>query len=162
MRGKLSGRRCRFPQATYRAYRRKIALSTKDVMEWVCALCQTGKLGSKEKSDGKMPLDFSFTEEQELFRKTIREFMAKNIAPKKKELLQARVMTPELHKAFTGMGLYGLLLPAEYGGSNSDYVTFLIAVEELTAWRPNSGYRLTSLVQRLLRTPDFRIREYST
>jgi acyl-CoA dehydrogenase len=79
-----------------------------------------------------MPLDFSFTEEQELFRKTIREFMAKNITPKKKELLQARVMTAELHKAFTGMGLYGLLLPEEYGGSNSDYVTFLIAVEELT------------------------------
>jgi acyl-CoA dehydrogenase len=83
-----------------------------------------------------MPLDFTFTEEQELFRKTIREFMAKNITPKKKELLQARVMTPELHKAFTSMGLYGLMLPEEYGGSNSDYVTFLIAVEELTRGDP--------------------------
>ena len=86
-----------------------------------------------------MPLDFTFTEEQELFRKTVREFMAKNVAPKGKELLQARMITPEIHKALTGMGLYGLMLPEEYGGSNSDYVTFIVAVEELTRGDP-SGF----------------------
>ena len=79
-----------------------------------------------------MPLDFTFTEEQELFRKSIRELMAKAVAPRVKELNQARVLIPEVHKALRDAGLFGLLLPAEYGGSNADYVTFIIAVEEMT------------------------------
>ncbi len=79
-----------------------------------------------------MPLEFTFTEEQELFRKSIRELMSKAVAPRAKELTQARVLTPEVHKALTSAGLFGLLLPSEYGGSSSDYVTFIIAVEEMT------------------------------
>jgi len=83
-----------------------------------------------------MPLEFTFTEEQELFRRTVRELMAKQVAPRKKELLQARVLTPEVHKALTQAGLSGLLIPTEYGGSASDYVTFIVAVEELTRGDP--------------------------
>jgi acyl-CoA dehydrogenase len=83
-----------------------------------------------------MPLEFTFTEEQELFRRTIRELMAKTVAPRAKELLQARGLTPEVHKALTGAGLFGLLVPAEYGGSDSDYVTFTIAVEEMARGDP--------------------------
>jgi acyl-CoA dehydrogenase len=79
-----------------------------------------------------MPLEFTFTEEQELFRRTIRELMAKAVVPRKKELLAARVLTPEVHKALTEAGLFGLLIPTEYGGSASDYVTFIIAVEEMS------------------------------
>jgi acyl-CoA dehydrogenase len=79
-----------------------------------------------------MPLEFTFTEEQELFRRTVRELMAKQVAPRKKELLEARILTPEVHKALTQAGLSGLLIPTEYGGSASDYVTFIVAVEELT------------------------------
>ncbi len=83
-----------------------------------------------------MPLDFTFTEEQELFRKTLRELMTKAVAPKAKELRDARVLVPDVHKALTQLGLYGLLIPQEYGGSNSDYVTFTVAVEELTRGDP--------------------------
>jgi acyl-CoA dehydrogenase len=79
-----------------------------------------------------MPLEFTFTEEQELFRRTVRELMAKQVAPRKKELLEARMCTPDVHKALAGAGLSGLLIPTEYGGSGSDYVTFIVAVEELT------------------------------
>jgi acyl-CoA dehydrogenase len=83
-----------------------------------------------------MPLEFTFTEEQELFRRTIRELMAKQVATRKKELLEARMCTPDVHKALTAAGLPGLLIPAEYGGSGSDYVTFILAVEELTRGDP--------------------------
>jgi acyl-CoA dehydrogenase len=41
------------------------------------------------------------------------------------------MITPEVHKALTSQGMLGLLLPKEFGGSESDYVTFTIAVEEL-------------------------------
>ena len=83
-----------------------------------------------------MPLDFAFTEEQELFRRTLKEYFAKHITPKAKEIQKARMITPEVHKAMTSQGIFGLLLPKEYGGSESDYVTFNIAVEELTKSDP--------------------------
>ena len=79
-----------------------------------------------------MPIDFAFTEEQELFRKSIRELVAKSMVPRSKELMQARSMVPEVHKALTAAGFFGLLVPTEFGGSGADYVTFTIAVEELT------------------------------
>jgi acyl-CoA dehydrogenase len=78
-----------------------------------------------------MPLDFDFTEEQELFRRTIKENYAKTIAPKTKEMTKARIITPDVHKVLTSEGFFGLLLPKEFGGSEADYVTFTIAVEEL-------------------------------
>ena len=83
-----------------------------------------------------MPIDFTFTEEQDLFRKSLRELMAKAVAPRAKELTQARVLTPEVHKALKDAGIFGLLLPTEYGGSNGDYLTFIIGVEEMTKGDP--------------------------
>jgi len=83
-----------------------------------------------------MPLDFNFTEEQELFRRSVRELMAKAVTPRAKDLIQARALTPEVHKALTDAGLFGLLLPAEYGGSGADYVTFIVAVEEMMLGDP--------------------------
>jgi len=83
-----------------------------------------------------MPIDFNFTEEQELFRRTLKDYYAKNLTPKAKEIMKARMITPDVHKAVVGQGLFGLLLPKEFGGSESDYVTFTIAVEELTKADP--------------------------
>jgi acyl-CoA dehydrogenase len=79
-----------------------------------------------------LPLDFNFTEEQELFRRTLKDYFAKVLTPKSKEIAEARMITPEVHKAMTNQGLLGLLLPKEFGGSESDYVTFTIAAEELS------------------------------
>jgi len=83
-----------------------------------------------------MPIDFNFTEEQELFRRTLKDYFAKNLTPKAKEILKTRMITPDVHKSLTSQGLPGLLLPKEFGGSESDYVTFTIAVEELTKADP--------------------------
>jgi acyl-CoA dehydrogenase len=79
-----------------------------------------------------LPVDFNFTEEQELFRRTLKDYFAKILTPRAKELRKERMITPEVHKAMTSQGLFGLLLPKEWGGSDADYVTFTIAVEELT------------------------------
>jgi acyl-CoA dehydrogenase len=62
--------------------------------------------------------------------------MAKAVAPKAKELNQARALTSDVHKALKDAGIFGLLLPTEYGGSNGDYVTFIIGVEEMTKGDP--------------------------
>lgn len=83
-----------------------------------------------------MPIDFNFTEEQELFRRTLKDYYAKTLTPKAKEIMKERMITPDVHKAVTSQGMFGLLLPKEFGGSESDYVTFVIAVEELTKADP--------------------------
>jgi len=79
----------------------------------------------------EMSVNFSFTEEQELFRRTIKETFAKNVSIKARDLTKAKIITPDVHKALTSAGFFGLLLPREFGGSEADYVTFSIAVEEL-------------------------------
>ena len=86
-----------------------------------------------------MPLDFTFTEEQEIFGKTFREYLAKNVVPRSKEMLEARMLTPEVHRALVDFGFPGLLLSEEWGGANADFITFTIAVEEL-ARADQSGF----------------------
>jgi acyl-CoA dehydrogenase len=83
-----------------------------------------------------MPVEFTFTEEQDLFRRTIQELMTKSVASNAKELMHTRALIPEVHRAVTDAGLFGILIPTEYGGSNSDFVTFIIAVEEITRGDP--------------------------
>ncbi len=77
-------------------------------------------------------IDFSFTEEQELFREAIREWLSKNLSL---EQVRENDTKHELPKSFIkGMGDMGLLLltlPEEDGGSDADWVTATIAAEEM-------------------------------
>jgi long-chain-acyl-CoA dehydrogenase len=78
-----------------------------------------------------MTTDPLFTEEHELFRKTVRHFVETEVAPHHKRWEEAGVVDRELwHKA----GAAGLLLtniPAEYGGGGGDFVTSAILIEEM-------------------------------
>ena len=77
-------------------------------------------------------LDFSFTEEQDLFREAIREWLSKELTL---EQVRANDTNHEIPLDFIkGMGDLGLLLltlPEEDGGSNADWITASIAAEEL-------------------------------
>ena len=77
-------------------------------------------------------IDFSFTEEQDLFREAIREWLSKNLSL---EQVRENDTKHELPKSFIkGMGDMGLLLltlPEEDGGSDADWVTATIAAEEM-------------------------------
>ena len=86
-----------------------------------------------------MPLDFTFTEEQLMFRQALKEYLAKNVTPKSKEMLEARMITPDVHKALLDYGIFSMLIPEQYGGSETDLVTFTLMVEEL-ARADRSGF----------------------
>jgi cyclohexanecarboxyl-CoA dehydrogenase len=77
-------------------------------------------------------LDFTFSEEQEMFRRQVADFCQKEIAPGVKERLQTREFPIELRKKMASIGLCGLNIPEEYGGMLSDMVTFGIATEEIS------------------------------
>ncbi len=76
-------------------------------------------------------MDFSWTEEQNIWRKTVRDFAQKNIKPKVSEIDNNKKI-PE--KIIKDMGKLGLLAPTvskEYGGADLDWTMTCIAAEEL-------------------------------
>ena len=78
-----------------------------------------------------MPLNFDFSEEQELFRRTVRDFAKKEIAPKISEYERRREWPWELYKKMGKMGLLGLRFPREFGGQEADAVTMGVLTEEM-------------------------------
>ncbi len=76
-------------------------------------------------------IDFSLTEEQELFRKTLREFAAREIAPLAEACDRRGEYPRHLFRQLGELGYLGVAFPAEYGGSGGDAVTFTILAEEL-------------------------------
>ncbi len=78
-----------------------------------------------------MPLDFDFSGEQELFRRTVREFAKKEIAPNIREAEKKGEFPWELYRKMGKAGLLGLRFPKEYDGQEADAVTMGILVEEV-------------------------------
>jgi len=76
-------------------------------------------------------MDFDLTEEQQEFRRAVREFAEDVIAPRAEEMDRLEELPMDIVKQMGQMGLFGLPFPEEYGGQGADFLTFCIAVEEL-------------------------------
>jgi alkylation response protein AidB-like acyl-CoA dehydrogenase len=76
-------------------------------------------------------VDFDLTEEQQEFRKAVREFAEEVVAPRAEEFNRTEEFPLDVVKQMGQMGLFGLPFPEEYGGQGADFLTFCIAVEEL-------------------------------
>jgi acyl-CoA dehydrogenase len=76
-------------------------------------------------------VDFSFSPEQELFRKTVREFCHKEITPHSREMERQARMPDSIIRGLAKMGLFGLSVPREFGGSDADAISAGIAGEEI-------------------------------
>ncbi len=77
------------------------------------------------------PLAFLFNEEHEMVRRLARDFAAKEIAPKIKELDRQQRFDPELLPKMAAQGFLGICIPARYGGAGMDYISLGIVSEEL-------------------------------
>jgi short-chain 2-methylacyl-CoA dehydrogenase len=86
-------------------------------------------------------MDFDLTEEQEEFRRAVREFAEEVIAPRAEEMDRLEEFPSDIVKQMGQMGLFGLPFPEEYGGQGADFLTFCIAVEELA--RVDSSMAIT-------------------
>src|ERR671930_2691886 len=76
-------------------------------------------------------MDFRFTEEQEAFRETIRDFIKRECPPDLDRRLDDEGRYPfELIPKVKDAGLLGLPFPEEYGGTGGDVFDFVIAAEE--------------------------------
>ncbi len=76
-------------------------------------------------------MDFAFTDEQQMFRRMVREFAVNEIAPRAEQIDVSDEFPADLFRRMGEVGLLGLPFPPEYGGSGADYHTMVIALEEI-------------------------------
>ncbi len=76
-------------------------------------------------------IDFGLTDEQRILRHTVREFAEKVIHPAAGDLDEREEFSVEITRKMAQMGLFGIYVEEEYGGSGMDYLSYCIAVEEL-------------------------------
>ncbi|MDA0753709.1 MAG: acyl-CoA dehydrogenase family protein [Candidatus Marinimicrobia bacterium] len=85
-------------------------------------------------------MNFNLSEDQKFFRETIRSFVDKEIRPVVSELEKSGTYPDEIVKKMKDMGLFGILIPEEYGGQNIDMVSMAILFEELSrGWMGIAG-----------------------
>ncbi len=76
-------------------------------------------------------MDFAFTPEHEMVRKTVREFAAREILPYIKENDRNQIFDRSLLGKMADAGLLGISVPVRYGGAGFDYISLGIVAEEL-------------------------------
>lgn len=77
-------------------------------------------------------MNFDLTPEQELLRKTVREFAEQEIAPRCFELNKTEQFDVELTHKMGELGLFGIFVSPDYDGQGMDYLSYVIAVEEVS------------------------------
>jgi alkylation response protein AidB-like acyl-CoA dehydrogenase len=77
-------------------------------------------------------VNYDLSDEQELLRRTVREFAETRVAPVAEELDREERFPYELVAELAELGLMGIPIPEEYGGAGADTVSYAIAIEELT------------------------------
>jgi len=86
-------------------------------------------------------LDFRLSEEQELLKKTVRDFAEAEIGPHAREWDDKQEFPREVFTQLGQLGLMGVVWPAEYGGSGMSTVDYAIVMEELS--RVDAGVALS-------------------
>ena len=76
-------------------------------------------------------MNFGLSEEQKILRESIRKFAEKEITPVIDELDEKEEFSLDILRKMAEMGLLGIFVPESYGGTNMDYLSYIIAVEEL-------------------------------
>lgn len=77
-------------------------------------------------------MNFQLTQEQEDIRTMVRDFAAKSVAPTAAERDEKEHFPRDIFDQMGQLGILGLPYPEAYGGAGSDYVSYAIAVEELS------------------------------
>ncbi|MFC0416590.1 acyl-CoA dehydrogenase [Cytobacillus solani] len=76
-------------------------------------------------------MNLRFTEEQEMMRKMVRDFAQTEIAPFVEKMEQGE-FPREILRKMGELGLMGIPIPEQYGGSEMDFTSYIIAIHELS------------------------------
>jgi glutaryl-CoA dehydrogenase (non-decarboxylating) len=76
-------------------------------------------------------VNLDLTDEQQLLEQSVREWAAREVAPRIKELDRAHSFDPAILPQMAELGLLGISVPQEFGGAGMDYISLGLACEEL-------------------------------
>ena len=89
-------------------------------------------------------MDFELTDEQQLIRDAVREFAEAEIVPIAAEIDRDHRFPAELLPKLAEMNLMGMTFPEKEGGAGADYVSYVIAVEEISRACASTGIIMSS------------------
>jgi alkylation response protein AidB-like acyl-CoA dehydrogenase len=76
-------------------------------------------------------MDYHLTEEQQMWREAVHDFVAREVKPKAREVDETGEFNWEATHKMGPLGVLGMTVPEEYGGSGVDPISAAIAIEEL-------------------------------
>ena len=97
--------------------------------------------------------EIAVSEEHEAFRKAVREFAEKEVAPVTQKIDRENQMDMRLVKRAAELGLFGIPFPEEYGGGNGDDLSLVLATEEIA--RFSAAFSAVVGATYLVSTPIF-------
>src|SRR5699024_6037288 len=89
-------------------------------------------------------MDFQLTEEQKMLRQMVRDFAENEVEPTAAERDEEERFDRGIFDQMAELGLTGIPCPEEYGGIGSDFVSYVIAVEELSRVCASTGLTLSA------------------
>ena len=89
-------------------------------------------------------MDFNYNENQKLIAEMIRSFSAKEIVPNVRQWDDNQIFPVNVFKKLGKLGLMGVLVPQEYGGSGFGYAEYVTAIEELAKVDPSVGLSMAA------------------
>ncbi len=103
-------------------------------------------------------MDFLLTDEQKMLQKLFREFAVKEVKPLAKEIDEQERFPRETVKKMKQLSMMGIPFPDEYNGAEADYLSYILAVIELSSACATTGIILSAHTS-LCATPIY---EYGT
>ena len=76
-------------------------------------------------------MDFSLSMEQDILRNSVRDFAENEIKPVAGELDEKEMFSYETMQKMAELGLFGMFVSEKYGGQGMDYISYIIATEEI-------------------------------
>ncbi|HLQ96111.1 MAG TPA: acyl-CoA dehydrogenase [Pseudogracilibacillus sp.] len=91
-------------------------------------------------------MDFQLNDEQKMLQKMVRDFSLKEVEPTAKERDEEERFDRDIFDQMAELGLTGIPWSEEYGGIGSDFLSYAIAVEELSRVCASTGVTLSAHV----------------
>ena len=89
-------------------------------------------------------MSWELSEEHEMFRKVVRDFAEAEIAPHAAQWDRDHYFPVDVVRAMGDLGLFGLIFPERWGGSNGDFASLCVAIEELGRVDQSMGITLSA------------------
>ena len=89
-------------------------------------------------------MNFSYNENQKMIVDMVQQFGKQYIEPYAREWDDNQIFPVEVFKKLGELGLMGVLVPSEYGGSGFSYTEYITAIEQLSIFDPSIGLSMAA------------------